>query len=164
MDNCSTKSCSACGPWWRLPLMLALVLAAIWLMRGRGLRESSTEPGGEDPTASIGSIEAEAGAVTAVAVDFGDGRLREYEDVPWREGMTVRDALAALDDASDGMRFSQRGSGELALLTGIEGVENEGAGARNWTYTVNGKLADRSFAIYPLRPGDRVLWKFAAQD
>ncbi len=144
--------------------MLALVLAAIWLMRGRGLRESAIEPGGERATPAVSSTEAETDAVTTVAVDFGDGRLREYDDVPWREGMTVRDALSAAAEASGGVRFSQRGSGESAFLTNIDGVENEGAGGRNWTYTVNDKLGDRSFEIYPLSLGDRVLWRFAAQD
>jgi hypothetical protein len=40
-------------------------------------------------------------------------------------------------------------------------VKNEGAGGRNWTYRVNDKHADRSFAVYELQPGDHVLWTFA---
>jgi hypothetical protein len=77
--------------------------------------------------------------------------------------MTVRDALAAAVDSSGNVKFAQQGADQSAFLTEIEGVKNEGAGGRNWTYTVNGKLGDRSFAIYPLRPGDQVLWTHAAQ-
>jgi hypothetical protein len=45
-------------------------------------------------------------------------------------------------------------------LTSINGVANEGAGGNNWTYEVNGRSGDRSYAVYELRAGDRVLWTF----
>jgi hypothetical protein len=30
-------------------------------------------------------------------------------------------------------------------------------------YAVNGQFADSSFAVYRLKPGDRVLWTFGAR-
>ena len=68
--------------------------------------------------------------------------------------MTVRDLL----NAAPGLSISQQGSGASAFLTKIDGVANEGAGGRNWMYSVNGQRADRSFAVYELQPGDHVLW------
>jgi hypothetical protein len=65
-----------------------------------------------------------------------------------------------LNAASSDLAITQRGSGQAALLTAIGDVSNEGAGGSNWTYEVNGQSADRSFAVYELRPGDRVLWTF----
>jgi hypothetical protein len=47
-------------------------------------------------------------------------------------------------------------------LAELDHVGNEGAGGRNWLYQVNGKHADRSFAVYVLQPGDHVLWRFTA--
>ena len=156
MDTSSGSSCAACGPLWRLPLLLALVLAAILLTRGIGIRET-TAP---DPAAD--RFVGQSGETISLVIDFGEERRRKYEAVCWREGMTVRDALAAAVDSSSNVKFAQQGSGQSAFLTEIEGVKNEGVGGRNWTYTVNGKLGDRSFAVYPLRPGDQVLWTFAA--
>jgi len=57
----------------------------------------------------------------------------------------------------------QKGSGESAFLTTIDGIENQGDAGHNWTYSVNGKHADRSFEIYKLEPGDQVLWTFGPQ-
>src|SRR3954451_9436776 len=39
MENESNSSCRTCGSWWRLPVLLALVLAAIFLSRDRLIRE-----------------------------------------------------------------------------------------------------------------------------
>jgi hypothetical protein len=157
MATTSSPACSTCGPWWRLPLLLALVLAAV--LFSRAVREPTTEPASDS---SASQLRAETGESISLAVDFGDRRRQQYEPIVWRDGMTVRDALAAAADSSGSATFAQQGSGEAAFLTQIDGVENEGADGRNWTYTVNGKLGDRSFAIYPLRPGDQVLWTFAA--
>jgi hypothetical protein len=103
------------------------------------------------------------GETVSLAIDFGDNR-RTFEALPWREGMTVRDALAAAGHTTAGLKFSEQGSGEAAFLTQIDGVANEGASGRNWTFTVNGKFGDRSFAIFPLRPGDEVLWSFRVDE
>jgi hypothetical protein len=158
MEKCSMPSCSACGSWWRLPLLLALVLAAVLL--SRGFRETTTEPASDSPVRATGAT---TGETISLAIDFGDGRQPQYEATPWREGMTVRDSLIAVADSPGGVRFAQQGSGESAFLTEINGVKNQGAGGRNWTYAVNGKLGDRSFAVYPLRAGDQVLWTFGSQ-
>ena len=73
--------------------------------------------------------------------------------------MTVADLL----NSEPRISLTSTGSGASAFLTSLDGVANEGAGGRNWTYSVNGKHADRSFAVYELQPGDHVLWTFAAQ-
>ena len=70
--------------------------------------------------------------------------------------MTVGDVLQNDPRTS----FVTQGSGASAFLTEINGVKNEGAGGRNWMYSVNGERADRSFAVYELQPGDHVLWSF----
>ena len=156
--NPVSPSCSACGPWWRLPLLLALVLAAILLSRSGALREMMTEPA-QDRPASPGGVE--TSEQVSLEIDFGDGRRQQYEPIPWREGMTVYDVTR--ETPRDDTRLATRGSGASAFLESLDGVANEGAGGRNWTYTVNGQRGDRSFAVFELRPGDQVLWSFAAQ-
>jgi hypothetical protein len=138
-------------------LLAALVIVAI-LARTRDTGETTKS----DVERPAGQTAPEAGETVSLAIEFGAGR-REYETQPLRAGMTVRDLFASAGEPSGGIKFAQQGSGETAFLTELDGVKNEGAGGRNWTYTVNGKFADRSFAIYELRPGDEVLWTFAEQ-
>lgn len=94
-----------------------------------------------------------------VVIDYGDGVQKHFTALPWREGMTVRDALHAAQKHPRGVKFQERGSGATAFLTQLDDLKNEGGG-RNWIYRVNDQLADRSFAVFPLQVGDAVLWKF----
>ncbi|MEX2307329.1 MAG: DUF4430 domain-containing protein [Pirellulales bacterium] len=158
MGKSASPACSTCGPWWRLPLLLAIVLAAILLSRSRWLRETTTEPTRDSaPRTSP----AETDEQVTLTIDFGDGRRQKYEPIAWREGMTVHDLTRETPRAD--AQLATRGTGESAFLTNLDGVANEGGGGRNWTYTVNGRLGDRSFAVYELRPEDEVLWSYAAQ-
>lgn len=107
---------------------------------------------------------ASSGKTVSLAIDLGDGVPRLYDDVAWHEAMTVEDLLAAVSRMPGGPRFARQGSGASALLAEIDGTANEGSEGRNWVYFVNDRRGDRSFAVYRLEPGDRVLWKFAVQE
>jgi hypothetical protein len=154
MENEPAKSCSPCGSWWRLPLLLGLVLAVMLLSRGRSLWE--TKP---NPRAAPNSAGGPAFESVSLAIDFGNGQHKDLPSIAWREGLTVAD----LFNAAPGVFIKQKGSGQGALLTAIDDVANEGADGKNWTYDVNFKDADRSFAVYELHPGDRVLWTFGSR-
>ena len=155
--NQSSPSCSTCGSWWRLPLLLAFVLVAIWLLRDRGVRDAAPDSGGATRGATAG-VDG-ASKTVSLAIDFGDGRRTEFDPVAWREGMTVRDATR--ETPRPDLQLDVRGSDEAAFLANLDGVANEGADGRNWIYSVNGENGDRSFAIYELEPSDRVLWTFS---
>jgi hypothetical protein len=92
----------------------------------------------------------------SLTVDFGDGRKQNFGDLAWHEGMTVADLLSA----APGLTTNQKGAGQAALLIAINDIANKGADDNNWMYDVNGKRGDRSFAVFELQPGDRVLWSF----
>jgi hypothetical protein len=153
VENEPAKQCSACGPWWRLPLLLAIVLAVVVWSRVRGLHDDSPENKGERPAALVNSDPRQK---VALAIDFGSGRLNSFEGIAWHDRMTVADLMNAVS----GISITQKGSGQSAFVTAIDGVKNQGADGQNWTYSVNDQIADRSFAIYQLKPGDRVLWTF----
>jgi hypothetical protein len=155
MENEPSKECPACGPWWRLPLLLGLVLAAIVWSRVHGLREATSEKEIDQPAPVTDGVPKEKIALT---IDFGDGRPKNFDAIAWRSGMTVADAMKA----ASGVTVAQKGSGQSAFVTSIDGVQNQGADAHNWMYKINGKVADRSFAVYELKPGDRILWTFGS--
>jgi hypothetical protein len=139
-------------------LLLAFVLAAVWLLRDRGVREVT--PAGESTKRPMPS-ETGAGRTVSLTIDYGDGRRTEFEPTAWREGMTVYDVTS--ETQRQDLKLETLGTGESAFLANLDGIENEGANGRNWMYSVDGKLGDRSFAVYELEPGDQVLWTFGKQ-
>ena len=147
-------SCAACSSWWRLPLLLATILVAMLLLQGRGRRGEDADQ--RDVRSAERAIDSAAEPVQ-LTIDFGNGEQPVRQTASWREGMTVADLMNGAPAVQD----RSKGAGESAFLTQINGVANEGAGGRNWLYRVNGEHADRSFAVYKLRPGDHVLWTFA---
>lgn len=148
------------GAWWKLPLLLTIVFVAILVARlsGCGEQDHAGRPGNNAPP-----VADPEGRTVSLAIEFGDGRERQFEALPWHEGMTIDDALLAASRAPDRLTYSVRGYKERAMLTEIDKVANEGGGQRNWLYSVNGEKPEKSFAIYELHPGDRVLWVFGRE-
>lgn len=94
-----------------------------------------------------------------VIIDYCDGVEKHFASIPWREGMTVLEALKSAQAHPRGIRVVQRGTGATAFVTQIDDLANEGNG-RNWVYRVNGKLGDVGCGARQLVAGDSVLWKF----
>jgi Domain of unknown function (DUF4430) len=106
-------------------------------------------------------LAAEGEPAVELRIDYGDGVEKQFERIPLVEGMTVLGALRFAADHPRGITFEKRGDGELAFLTKIDDLGNQGGGdGRNWLYRVNGKPATKSFDAYVLSPGDVILWKF----
>jgi len=159
-EQCSRSACAACA-WWRLPLLLAAVLAAILAFKGSGIRVSEVAEESAEPETAAGIPN--GGEKVSLAIEVGEQSERREYTPTWRTGMTVANAMAAARQQPDDDRrleYIVQGRGQSAFLTELAGVANEGSGGRNWTYTVNGERADRSFAVYELKPGDQVLWSF----
>ena len=85
---------------------------------------------------------------------------KRYSSLPCKKGFTVLDVLKVAEKHPHGLKFSYRGKGATAFLTQIDDLKNEGGGGKNWIYEVNGKVADRSFAVFQIKPSDKVLWKY----
>ena|SRR5688572_753823 len=147
-------SCPACGSKWGLPLLFAIVLAAILLSQTKTVRNSLFKPATIRPP--VDQNDSQPAQQVLLTINYGDGRPLQNERGPWREGMTVGDLLQGEPRVS----LTMQGSGASGFLTQLGGVANEGAGGRNWIYSVNGKPADRSFEVYELKPNDHVLWTF----
>ena len=95
-----------------------------------------------------------------LVIDYGDGVQKHYTQLPWRQQMTVLDALLLARRHARGIRLEYRGKGATTLVTQIDDLVNQGGRGRNWIYQVNDAPSDRSCGIHPLEAGDTVLWKF----
>jgi hypothetical protein len=118
-------------------------------------------PGAPAALAAPGN-DAPAQAVRLV-IDYGDGSQKVFTRVPWREHMTVLDAMNHAKKHPRGVTFEHRGRGETAFLTQIDELRNEGGGAgnRNWQFWVNGQRAQQGFGALELKQNDAVEWRFA---
>src|SRR5262245_42623415 len=103
-------------------------------------------------------------ATVRLVVDYGDGVIKTITGLPWAKGSTVLDVMNAAKDRPNGITFSYTGSGASAFLTRIDGVANEGGGAKkNWQLWINTSYAERSFGVYEVQPLDVVFWRFTTQ-
>lgn len=110
-------------------------------------------------TGPLASQDLESRSRVTLTIDYGDGVQKKFSQIPWKAEMTILDVMNRASKHRRGIRFKYRGSGSTAFLTQLDDLANQGR-ERNWIYRVNGKLGDRSFAVYELRAGDSVLWQF----
>ena len=131
--------------------VLTTVFAAAWLVIAAAWPSGPAAAGAEDSVRLI--------------VDYGDGAAKILNNLPWAKGTTVLDAMKAATNRPHGISFSFTGSGDLAVLTKIVDVSNQGGGVgkTNWQYWVNGSYGDRSFAVFELQPQDTVVWRFTTE-
>jgi hypothetical protein len=100
------------------------------------------------------------GPTAGLTIDFGNGARREFDALPWREGMTVGDLLRQAQRFRPSLAFTHQGAGAKAFLTSLEGVANDAGAGRYWLYEIDGRSGDVSFEVAPLAAGQRVLWRF----
>ncbi len=152
------ESCCAASGGWRLPLLLCVVLAGL-LLYGKNQPvieqpQDSSELGTWLPTPPP------EGQTVGLTIDFGNGAKRNFDALPWREGMTLDDLMQMAKQFRPGIRFEQQGTGEMAFLTSLEGLANQGGGGNFWQFQINGIHGQQSFGSQRLAVGDRVLWTF----
>lgn len=149
---------------WPTPLQWAVVILLIaTLSLLIALMARSTDhgrPAAADLARSYAEEPAPQGPTTSLTIDFGNGAKHEFTGMPWEERMTVGDLMHAASLRSPGLNYKVQGSGEMTLLTSLDGVANGAGDGRYWLYEINGRHAKVSFAVQPLSAGDRVLWSF----
>lgn len=137
----------------RWPVAVLVSSLVVWALFGLSLRRA----------AHAQPSSATAKQVT-LTIDYGDGVEKRFKAIPWREGMTMLDAMKFAQKHPRGIKYRMVGRGKTAMLTSIDDLANRGGrGSKaNWIYRVNGKLGTCSFAIRKLKPKDAVQWRFGA--
>jgi hypothetical protein len=103
------------------------------------------------------------GSTVRLVIDYGDGTLKIFTDLPWSKGATVLDVMHAAKAHPRGITLRHSGSGATAMLTEIDGQANQGGGSgrKNWQLWVNTNYAEQGFGVYELQALDVVTWRFA---
>jgi hypothetical protein len=105
---------------------------------------------------------AKSKTTVALSIEFPGDVEVQYKAIAYTEGMTVFDLLSTAAKHSRPLKFKHAGSGEFAFLTEIDGVKNEGASGKNWTYKVDGERAKVGMGSQKLKAGSQVLWIFGS--
>jgi len=103
----------------------------------------------------------EAAQTVRLTIDYGDGVQKTFLNLEWKEKLTVFGALEAAEKHPRGIKVEHSGSGETIFIKAIDDAANEGQGGRNWRYSVNDEGGRTSAGIAELKPGDRILWRYA---
>ena len=133
---------------FRTGMQLAVVVSVLSVLLS-AVDVALAQPGDKEP----------ASKRVRLVIDYGDGVQKHFTQLAWSDQMTVLDALTAASRHPRGIKFKTRGKAATTFVTKIDDLENEGR-QRNWVYSVNRELADRSCGVYTLKPGDAILWKF----
>ncbi len=88
----------------------------------------------------------------------GKSEDREFQ-VPCPLSSTVLTVMRSVPTGS--LEFEMIGATDAtAFIVSIGGVENEKNLGDNWVYRVNGNLGDKSSGLFPVQPGDSIVWSF----
>jgi hypothetical protein len=148
---------------WGNRVMAFAAIALTMVFCAAQTHATAQDAGGSPPAAPAQAAPAPAApaanAVVELVIDYGDGVEKRFPQLAHRPGITVFEVLQLAARHPRGVRFEHRGQGETAFVMQIDDLRNEGRG-RNWTYRVNGKRADRGAGVFPVAPGDKVVWTF----
>jgi hypothetical protein len=102
-------------------------------------------------------------ALIRVTIDYGNGVEKTFDSIAWRQGLTAWEATLEAVKKAPQLQVKHTGSGSSVFVTEIDGVANQGGGAKkkNWQYSVNDEYADVGPGAKVLKAGDRVVWRFA---
>ena len=108
-------------------------------------------------------MQAEATSTVSVLVDYDDGRIITYPEVPVESGATVWSVMERLSSARGLAVEAQDYGGDLGrLVTAIGGLHSGQSRDRYWFFWVNQRFAEVGVSQYRLSPGDHVMWKYTS--
>jgi hypothetical protein len=104
-------------------------------------------------------------AMTSVnlMIDYGTGTIRTWNTVSWHEAMSVLNLMEMVTGAEVIPLLTKEDKGGLATISSINGIQNDAKTNMRWQYWINNTYEPRIASKYFLKPGDIVLWKYAAE-
>jgi hypothetical protein len=115
----------------------------------------------KSPIEEIRANNATSSQTASVMLDFGDGDIRTYTDIPIYESETLFKLIERLF-SENGLRFEfEEYEGFGKLITQI-GDKKGGDENRYWQYWVNNRYAEVGADVYTVKSGDVIEWKFVS--
>lgn len=93
-------------------------------------------------------------------IDYGNGIVRAWNTVSWRESMSVLDLVQTVGQA-EGIDVATEELDGKKRIRSIDGIANT-AGSR-WKYWINNTYEPRIASKSYLRPGDLVIYVYAKE-
>src|SRR3989344_5000419 len=147
------------GKGTRIVFKLVIVVAVFFIGFSVGRYETVA------PTLSDQNLRAKAGipASLALSIDFGNGEIREFADISYRERGTVFDILKEVTEKNEiGLEYKDYGSGLGMFVESIGGVKGSGANSAWWQFWVNDEYSEKGASSVAAAPGDAIKWKFTS--
>lgn len=93
--------------------------------------------------------------------DFGDGKIKTFNDIVIDEGATVFSVMQKVAE-DNGLNLSSKdyGNGMGAFIEGVDGYMNDYGGDKYWQYWVNNNYAKIGAGSYGLKGGEVIEWKY----
>lgn len=139
-----------------------LYFATLWVIVGVAigwsLPRSAVRPG----PVSLGPPVAAVATTSSVLIDYGDGLMVTYLDLPVAAGQTVWELLQELEERGVTVQAKDYGGDLGMLVTGFGSVTNDARAGKFWHYWVNQRFATVGVSAYRLEPGDQVFWKYVS--
>jgi len=94
-----------------------------------------------------------------LTIDFGDGKKSASWPLNCPPETTVLKAMQRAQQA-ELLKLTASGSGEMAFVSAINGIENEGGNGKHWIFYINNEIAKRGCGAVVIQPFDEIDWRF----
>ena len=98
---------------------------------------------------------------TDLAIDFGGGRIQNYNQIAMPEGSSVFDLLKkAAAENNLALDYKDYGGEMGVFINSIDNIKNALAGDTFWQFWINGQYSQVGASSYKLKDGDKVEWRY----
>jgi hypothetical protein len=97
--------------------------------------------------------------VASLMIDYGDGHVKTYSEIPVVVGETLIQLLEKQTKAVT-LNFTTKKYDSLGTLVETIGNKTNGAENKYWQYWVNNQSMPYGADQYKVQPGDVIEWKF----
>lgn len=105
-----------------------------------------------------------ATSTVSLMLDFGDGSVSTFQNIPISGTSTLFDVLLHLSESdSITMTYDDYGNEMGSLVQSIDGYVNGDTRNTYWQIWVNNEYAKIGASHYRVSPGDSIEWKFINQ-
>lgn len=112
------------------------------------------------PTEIFPEVEVEKEIKASLLLDFGEGNIKNFENIQLEKEKTVFNLLKKVTKANNLELSYKEYPGMGVFIESIDNIKNDPQKNKFWQYWVNGKYAQVGASKFILKEGDFVEWKY----